>query len=129
MVRRGSSSVEPPSPVCHCWCGNLGRGVGVDLDVALSYVEAPSFALSLRGVGISNRGVWCVRYGRAWNAATNSLIFRRGSRPFARARAGRAADVVTLLADGADVNEPKTDGSGVTALLVTCQEGHAEVSS
>ena len=36
------------------------------------------------------------------------------------ARDGRAADVAALLADGADVNEPKTDGSGVTALLVTC---------
>ena len=32
------------------------------------------------------------------------------------ARHGRAADVEALLADGADVNEPKTDGSGMTAL-------------
>ena len=31
-------------------------------------------------------------------------------------RRGCAADVVALLADGADVNEPSTDGSGLTAL-------------
>ena len=34
------------------------------------------------------------------------------------ARHGRAADVAALLADGADVNEPKTSGDGVTALWV-----------
>ena len=43
------------------------------------------------------------------------------------ARHGRAAGVAALLADGADVNEPKTDGSGATALYATCQEGHTEV--
>jgi ankyrin repeat protein len=42
-------------------------------------------------------------------------------------RHGRAADVAALLADGADVNEPKTDGSGATALYIACQEGHTEV--
>ena len=43
------------------------------------------------------------------------------------ARHGRAAGVAALLADGADVNEPKTDGSGATALYVACQEGRTEV--
>ena len=42
------------------------------------------------------------------------------------ARRGRAADVVALLADGADVNEPNT-GSGDTALWVASGLGHAEV--
>ena len=40
------------------------------------------------------------------------------------ARCGRAADVVALLTDGADVNELATDGSGWTALLVACGNGH-----
>ncbi len=43
------------------------------------------------------------------------------------ARNGRAADVTALLAGGADVDEPKTDGCGATALYVACQEGHTEV--
>ena len=43
------------------------------------------------------------------------------------ARHGRAADVAALLAGGADVNEPMTDGSGMTALFVACQEGHTKV--
>ena len=33
------------------------------------------------------------------------------------ARHGRAADVVALLADGADVNEPKTDGRRASPLI------------
>ena len=37
------------------------------------------------------------------------------------ARHGRAGDVAALLADGADVNEPRTDGSGWTALLIACK--------
>jgi ankyrin repeat protein len=41
-------------------------------------------------------------------------------------RHGRVADVAALLADGADVNEPKTDGSGVTALYIACYHGHTE---
>ena len=45
------------------------------------------------------------------------------------ARHGRAAGVAALLADGADVNEPKTDGSGATALYVACQEGHTEIAT
>ena len=45
------------------------------------------------------------------------------------ARHGRLADVAALLVDGADVNEPKTDGSGLTALFVASQEGHAEVAT
>ena len=40
------------------------------------------------------------------------------------ARHGRAADVAALLAGGADVNEPKTDGSGVTALHIACYFAH-----
>ena len=43
------------------------------------------------------------------------------------ARHGRAADVAALLAGGADVNEPKTDGSGVTALHIACYFGRAEI--
>ena len=43
------------------------------------------------------------------------------------ARHGRAADVAALLAGGADVNEPKTDGSGKTALYVACKIGLTEV--
>ena len=42
------------------------------------------------------------------------------------ARRGRTADVAALLAGGADVNEPITDGSGVTALYVACWYGHTE---
>ena len=45
------------------------------------------------------------------------------------ARHGRLADVAGLLSGGADVNEPKTDGSGATALLVAANHGHAEVVS
>ena len=42
---------------------------------------------------------------------------REGDTPLVdAARHGRAADVAALLADGADVNEPMTNGSGVTAL-------------
>ena len=53
---------------------------------------------------------------------------REGDTPLIdAARHGRAADVVALLADGADVNEPKTDGSGATALFIASQEGHTEV--
>ena len=42
-------------------------------------------------------------------------------------RSGRVADVLALLADGADVNEPQTDG--VTALYIASQEGHAEIAT
>ncbi len=40
------------------------------------------------------------------------------------ARHGRVADVAALLAGGADVNEPKTNGEGDTALHVACAYGH-----
>ena len=43
------------------------------------------------------------------------------------ARRGRAADVAKLLADGADANEPSTDGSGYTALYFASQQGHARI--
>ena len=47
------------------------------------------------------------------------------------ARRGRAANVATLLADGAvfgdDVNESMTNGSGTTALHIACYLGHAEI--
>ena len=43
------------------------------------------------------------------------------------ARNDRAAEVAALLADGADVNEPQTDG--VTALYIASQEGHAEIAT
>ena len=36
---------------------------------------------------------------------------------------GRAADVVALLADGADVNE-RNSTFGMTALWIACQNGH-----
>ena len=53
---------------------------------------------------------------------------REGDTPLIHAaRHDRTADVVALLADGADVNETKTDGTGCTALWIACQEGHAEV--
>ena len=39
--------------------------------------------------------------------------------PIDAARRDRAAKVATLLADGAGVDEPKTDGSGKTALFAT----------
>ena len=53
---------------------------------------------------------------------------REGDTPLIdAARHGRTADVASLLADGADVNEPKTDGSGGTALYLACQEGHTEI--
>ena len=35
--------------------------------------------------------------------------------------------MAALIADGADVNEPKTGGSGVTALYVACMKGHTEI--
>ena len=40
---------------------------------------------------------------------------------------GRAADVVALLADGANVNEPMADGFGYTALHFASQAGQTEV--
>ena len=40
-------------------------------------------------------------------------------------RHGRAADVLALLADGADVNEPRDDGC--TALIIASLLGRAEV--
>ena len=53
---------------------------------------------------------------------------REGDTPLIdAARHGRADDVAALLADGADVNEPKTDETGASALYVTCQEGHAGI--
>ena len=45
------------------------------------------------------------------------------------ARHGRLTDVEALLSGDADVNEPKTDGSGATALHLAANEGHAEVVS
>ena len=41
------------------------------------------------------------------------------------ARHGSAAEVAALLAGGADVNEPMSDGE--TPLFIACQEGHTEV--
>ena len=40
---------------------------------------------------------------------------------------GQEADVAALLADGADVNKPASDGSGWTALLLACAAGHTNV--
>lgn len=40
-----------------------------------------------------------------------------------------AVHVVALLSGGINFEEPKTDGSGATLLLVACQEGHIEVVS
>ena len=42
-------------------------------------------------------------------------------------RFGRAADVAALLAGGADVNEPMTDGTGKTALRIASYKGHTKV--
>ena len=42
-------------------------------------------------------------------------------------RHGRLADVEALLSGGADVNEPKTNDRGATALCIAAQEGHMEV--
>ena len=54
-------------------------------------------------------------------------MMREGDTPLIHAaRHDRAADVVALLADGADVDELKTDDSGCTALFIACQEGHSE---
>ena len=53
---------------------------------------------------------------------------RAGDTPLIEAvRHGRTADVAAQVADGADVNEPTTDGSGYTALMIASQEGHTEV--
>ena len=41
------------------------------------------------------------------------------------ARHGRAADVAALLADGADVNEPKE--LGMTALYIACVHGFTDI--
>ena len=43
------------------------------------------------------------------------------------ARHGCAVDVAALFGGGADIEEPKTDGSGTTSLYIACQEGHGEV--
>ena len=48
---------------------------------------------------------------------------REGDTPLIdAARHGRAADVVALLADGADVNE--RNQKGANSLYVACHEGH-----
>ena len=53
---------------------------------------------------------------------------REGDTPLIdAARHGRVDDATALLADGADVNEPKTDGGGATALFIACQESHDAV--
>ena len=53
-----------------------------------------------------------------------AMMERAGDTPLTEAaRRGSAADVVALLAGGADVNEPKTDGSGATALFLACCRG------
>lgn len=44
-------------------------------------------------------------------------------------RHGRAADVTALLADGADVDAPKTDGTGITALHVACHLGDVDAAT
>ena len=50
---------------------------------------------------------------------------RAGDRLFDAARRGRAADVAALLADGADVNEPKE--YGMTALYIACVHGFTDI--
>ena len=53
---------------------------------------------------------------------------REGDTPLIdAARHARLADVEVLLSGSADVNEPKTDGSGATAVCIAAQEGHMEV--
>jgi len=53
---------------------------------------------------------------------------REGDTPLIdAARHARLADVEALLSGGADVNEPKTNDSGATALCIGAQEGHMEV--
>ena len=68
--------------------------------------------------------------------AVRAVHRARQRRLFDAARLGRADDVAALLADGADVNKPMTDGAtllhiatnqGVTPLLVACHHGHPEV--
>ena len=55
---------------------------------------------------------------------------REGDTPLIdAARHGRLVDVAALLAGGADVNEPKTNGDGITPLFIACAEGHTEVRS
>ena len=44
-------------------------------------------------------------------------------------RHGRRDAVVSFIADGASVHEPKTDGSGATPLWISAQEGHTELVS
>lgn len=44
-------------------------------------------------------------------------------------RNGRAAEVSSLLASGDSVDEPKTDGSGITALFVAADQGHVDIVS
>ena len=49
---------------------------------------------------------------------------REGDTPLIdAARHGRAADVVALLAGGADVNERKSTGLCSTPLIIACQMG------
>ena len=43
------------------------------------------------------------------------------------AGSGRVADVAALLADGANVDPPRTEQGSVTALIVACVNGHTEV--
>ena len=61
--------------------------------------------------------------------ASCALGNARGRPPLIDAARHGLADVAALFVDGTDVNEPKTDGSGLTALFVASQEGHAEVAT
>ena len=55
-------------------------------------------------------------------------MMREGDTPLIHAaRNDNVADVLALLADGADVDELKTDDSGCTALFIACQEGYVDV--
>ena len=55
---------------------------------------------------------------------------REGDTPLTHAaRHGHVADVAALLAGGANVNEPTTDGSCKTALSIACHRGHTEVAA
>ena len=68
--------------------------------------------------------------------ATSTSVWRErapmrdGDTPLIDAtRHGQLTDVEALLSGGADVNEPKTNDSGVTALCIAVQEGHMEVAA
>ena len=68
-----------------------------------------------------------IRQARQVLAQTNRHVGEYDTPLIDASRHARLADVLVLLSCGADVNESKTDGEGVTGLLVASRTGHVEI--